>query len=236
MYYKLSNKAERKQIEDLFDVTFKYPNLYRPETVINGLEESNLPVIIMEEPNAVLLAIWGMLPEKYQDDWQQFQNLTNTLNIDERNLQTVLWQSEALKDRRCLILATGFFTSVLKNGMLHHYEISLKTGKPFFLAGIYNTLDDGFITCSLLLSKANSAIENYQNIVDSMPIVISKEKQGFWLNNENSFAEIKYFLANTEQYPFKASPISEDFFDQNKAFNSVLQLVETDQISRQIQL
>ncbi len=231
MYYQLSNTAERKQIEAFFDVSFKYPNLYRPETVINGLEESNLPVLTMEEPNSVLFAIWGMLPKKYQDDWQQFQKLTNTLNIDERTLQSVLWQSEALSSRRCLILATGFFTSILKNGLLHHFQIKLNSGEPFFLAGIYNTLDDGFITCSLLLSKTNRSLENYQNIVDNMPVVIARNKKNLWLKNGASLGQIKQVLTNSEQYSFTASPISEDFFNKNKAYNQIFPLLETDQFN-----
>jgi len=223
MYYKLSNTAERERIEKAFRVSFKYPNLYRPEVVINGLTESILPVITSTEPEAVSPAIWGLLPEHFRDDWQHFQNLTNTLNIDERNALPEFWYTEALKKRRCLILVTGFFTTYIKNGTTYPYYVSLKSGDPFFLAGIYNILEDGFISCALLIGKANTYIQRFQNVVDSMPIVVPKSSSGFWLNEDMSFEDIKTFLAKPRKSRLRANPIAKEFFNQNISYDSMLE-------------
>ncbi len=230
MYYKLSNTADRERMEDLFGVRFKYPNLYYPEVVINGLNESNLPIITSEEPDKITLAIWGILPEHYQDDWDQFQSLSNTLNIDERNTQPELWQTDALKERRCLILVTGFFTTYLRDGIVYPYYVSLKSGNPFFLAGIYNILDDGFITCSLLLGKANDYIKKFQNVVDSMPLVVKRSQSEFWLDRNVSLPEIKHFLTRNSKTNLHAHPIAKEFFNQNISYDSMLQPYEYDNI------
>lgn len=223
MYYKLSNTAERERLEKEFGASFRYPRLYRKQVLINGLAESNLPIITNKEPDKIHHAIWGLLPEYYQDDWGQFQDVANTLNIDRRDLDKELWYVEALRSRRCLVLVSGFFTSFMRNGILHPYFIDLKSGKPFVLAGVYNVLEDGFITCSILIKEANSYIRKFQNVVDTMPLILPKKYLDFWLNNEISQPELNHFLTIPHRCNLKATPIAKEFFNQNITYDSMLE-------------
>ncbi len=222
MYYKLSNTAGRNRIERYFEVKFKHPNLYEPQILIHGADEANISIITSEEKQKVSHAIWGILPEGYQDDWQVFQDLTNTLNINAKALDSNLWYTSAMNKRRCLIIVTGFFTSLLKNGETYPYHIGLENGNPFFIAGIYNTLDDGFITCSPLVGKANAFVKKFQNVVDCMPLVVPNELGDAWLDSKATFHEAGNLLGTHNRTKLRAKPIEKEFFKQNISYDSML--------------
>ena len=226
MHYKLSNTAEREHLEHSFQMPFKHPNLYRPEIVINGLAETNLPVIISEDAKVISISIWGLLPQRYKNDWEHFQNLTNTLNIDERNIGSSLWYADAFQKRRCLILVTGFFTTILKNGVSYPYYISKNSGEPFYLGGIYNILEDGFITCALVVKTADSYLQKFHNISNTMPKIVPRKSAESWLNTDMPYSEARALISNQEENMLRANPIVKEFFNQNISYDSMLDTYE----------
>jgi putative SOS response-associated peptidase YedK len=222
MYFKISNTAKREQMEKWTDTSFKYPYLYEPQVVINGLNEVSIPIITIDKPDEMNLAIWGMLPERYEEDWTIFQNTTNTLNLHEASMNSDLWYVDALKYRRCLIPVTGFFTSYLSEGKVYPYYISLKNNEPFYLAGVYNTLEDGFITCSLLVGKANNFIKKYQNLVDCMPLIVMSNEKDAWLDKSIPLKDIKQFLKSPVANKYQANPIAKELFNNDITYDSML--------------
>lgn len=231
MYYRLSNTAERSRIERLFGVSFDHPNLYRPEILVNGLVESSISIITSENPARVSIAIWGLLPENCSEDWGQFQNLTNTLNTDIRALHSELWYAAPFRKRKCLILVTGFFTSFLRDGSVYPYYVGLKSGDPFYLAGIYNRLEDGFITCSLVVGNVDHFIKKYQNVVDCMPLIVPKGLAEVWLNEDMPLEEWETFLSRSGSEQLRANPIAKEFFNQNISYDSMLEPYGYDDLS-----
>lgn len=222
MYSKLSNTAGRKRIERFCGIPFKHPKLYHSRTLIHGADEANISIITAAEKDNISFAIWGMLPEGYQDDWQVFQDMNNTLNIDERTMDSDLWFADSMATRRCVIIVTGFFTTILRNGETYPYHIGLESGKPFYLAGIYNTLNDGFITCSLLVGKANTFIRQFQNLADYMPLTISEDFRDTWLDSKTPIKEIRNQLCKPNKTKLYAKPIEKEFFKQNISYDSML--------------
>lgn len=222
MYFKLSNTATKEILENFTRATFKYPNLYTPRHVINGLNEVSIPIITMQEKDKISLSIWGLLPTGYSEDWGIFQRICNTLNLHENTMDSDLWFTQPIKERRGLLPVTGFFTSLIKNGKSFPYHISLKNGKPFYLASIYNTLDDGFITCSLLVGKSAGFIKQYQNTVDSMPICIGEENVQSWLAHDTPLNQITTILKGNCMLNFKATPIAKEFFNNDISYDSML--------------
>ncbi len=222
MYYKISNTANKEQLEAWTNTSFKYPHLYEPQLLINGLNEVSIPLVTMDNPKEIALAIWGMLPEKYKEDWNIFQSISNTLNLHEKLMDSDLWYAHALKQRRSLIPVTGFFTSYLKDGEAYPYYISLKSGKPFYLAGVYNILEDGFITCSLLVGKANAFIKKFENVVDCMPLIVTREAKEEWLHMDTSIHKIRDILKNPLVNEYQASPIAKELFNNDITYDSML--------------
>lgn len=211
MYYRLSNTTDRRSIETELGIPFKYPNLYLPKPIINGLEETSIPVVTMSERNTINYAIWGILPENYNEDWNIFQNIFNTLNLDKEALDTNLWYSKALENRRCLVIVSGFFTFYLHDGEMYPYYVYCKSGGPLCLGGIYNQLDDGFITCALIIVNSNPFIRRIQNLDRGMPLVVDASFRENWLDPKFSREAIVKNICNPGYSELGAHPIDKDF-------------------------
>lgn len=223
MFYKLSNIASRQDIERKFEVTFEYSRLYTPSPIINGLEESNLPIITMSHPNTVKIGIWGMLPQDFEDNWKVYQNLSNTLNINVEHIDfSNPLYSEALDARRCTIIVTGFFTSVLYDGMMFPHYVHLKNHQPFGIAGLYNQLDDGFITCSILIDKTDQKGSYIPNMLKYSPLVFDLDDQKHWLDKSINFETLRELIFSHQPLDYLSHPVPKEFFDNNIIFNDML--------------
>lgn len=190
MIYKLSNVAEKNTVEEAVNIQFRFPNMYKPKMVYDGFNEIVIPIITIENRKYIQQAIWGILPENYDGEWNDFQKIVNTQFISLKKLKKHLIFKESLLKRRCLVIVTGFVTAYLKEGGLKRYLIQQKNRMPFYLAGIYNVTDDGFSTCSIITTKKSHFLSEYQNITSLMPIKIDDNKQEKWLNPDLSEREL----------------------------------------------
>tara|TARA_R110002051_G_scaffold16926_1_gene50341 strand:+ start:10964 stop:11656 length:693 start_codon:yes stop_codon:yes gene_type:complete len=222
MYFKISNTADMKEIQREVKALFKYPNFYTPQVVINGLDEVSIPIITMADSQVISLAIWGLLPKSYNDDWELFQKLTNTLNINSATLESELWYRDALSNGRCIIPVTGFFTSILKNGEIYPYFICPRNEKMLYLAGIYTVLEDGFITCSILTGPLEDKIVDYQNLVDYMPIIVGHEDKEAWLSDSTEPCQVKAIMKSSHTTELRIKPIAKSLFNQDISYDSML--------------
>ncbi len=222
MYYRLSNITDRRTIETELGIPFKYPNLYHPKPIVNGLEETSIPVVTMSESNIINYAIWGILPENYSEEWNLFQNVFNTLNLGEDALDSNLWYSQSLENRRCLIIASGFFTFYLHYGEMYPYYVYSKCGAPLCLGGIYNQLDDGFITCALIIVNSNPFIRRIQNLDRGMPLVVHPSFRKNWLDPNISREAIVKNICNPGYSELVAHPIDKDFYKGGSKGKNIL--------------
>ncbi len=222
MYYRLSNTASRKKLEEKFGRPFHYPGIYQPQALVNGLEETNLPVITMEDTAAINYAIWGILPEDYKEDWAIFQNIYNTLNLSRASLDSDLWYGQSIGGKRCLILCTGFFTNYLYQGDIYPYFVHAPDREPFCLGGIYNQLEDGFLTCALIIVKPDSLISKIQTVDHGMPLVVGEKFREQWLDPATPHADIVHYIREPGGYQLQAHPIAKEFYKNEIVFDSML--------------
>lgn len=225
MFYKLSNTASRKTIEKEFNVRFEFPKLYKPVSVINGLEESILPIITIDDPTKVKFGIWGLLPQELEDKWIVYQNFMNTLNtnVEQLDLKNSLYE-KALDERRCVVIVTGFFTSVIDDGKMYPYHVHLEKYKPFAVAGIYNQLEDGFITCSILINKTTKDMINVPNILSYNPVIFDAEGQYMWLNPSLNYDDLNDVIFSQKSLEFVSHPVSKEFYDNDILFKKILDI------------
>lgn len=223
MYYKISNMAKESVLEEEFGIPMQYANLYHPEPVIDGLNEETVFIITAESPAQIKPAIWGLLPEGYTEDWSIFQNLTNTLNLNGRDLDRGdVWYNQTFAKRRCLIPVTGFFTSYLFHGEVYPYFVKRRDGRPFALAGVYNRLEDGFLTCAILTREADNFTRKIQNIGIQMPLIVSKNHRDGWLNGQ-SHTLLDELGKLQHEGELTAHTIAKEFFDNGIVFDSMLE-------------
>lgn len=197
MFYKISNIASKDLIECTFRVSFEFPNLYKPEKLIDGLQESTVSVITSTNPSKVTYAIWGLLPEEFEDNWSVFQDEFNTLNVKMESLQNRNEvYNNALQKRRCVVIGTGFYTTLLNKGSIEKCHVHLPNFEPFPIAAIFNELNDGFLTCSLVVTKASGSFKNIPNISNFKPLVLNDNELKKWLNTSTSVDQINRLCEN----------------------------------------
>ena len=203
MFYKISNIASRESIEEKFHAHFEFPNLYKSQQVIEGLRESTISVINISDPKKITYAIWGLLPENFEDNWSVFQDVFNTLNVNIETLKNANGlYSNLLQNRRCVIIATGFFTTWLTNGTVERCHVHLPNYEPFAIAGVYNELSDGFITCSIVVTKISESFKDIPNISNLKPFVLNDSELDQWLDSSLSLDQIKQMFDHHNSFDF----------------------------------
>ena len=92
----------------------------------------------------------------------------------------------ALRKRRCLILADGFYEwQKLGGKQKRPMRIVLKSGEPFAFAGLWETWKDPegemVKSCTIITTAANDYL---QPIHDRMPVILPRESESFWLDKD----------------------------------------------------
>ena len=89
----------------------------------------------------------------------------------------------ALKKRRCLVLADGYYEWQKTPVGKRPYRIILNSGEPFAMAGLWETWKDpqGNMVPSytVITTAANDYLAPIHN---RMPVILSREVEGFWLD------------------------------------------------------
>ena len=223
MYYKVSNTATRNDIENEFGVTLKYPRLHLPSPVINGLEEELLTIITEDNQNLVNFAIWGMLPSNYTGDWETYQQIENTLNVPMDKVSNNSLPLIGNGYKRCLIIVTGYFVTHLHNGELYPYYVHLPKNKPFMIGGLYTTLNDGFLTTSILVGKGINGISpEIHNLGHEAPLIIPMKNMADWLDHKLMNSDLENLIETNKRSNLTAFPIAKEFYYRNINFKSML--------------
>ncbi len=221
MKYKISNTADQKELVEFAKVPIKFPELYKPQFVITGKKETIVPIITEENTQEVSFGIWGILPNNYNEDWADFQSVIDTLTIKHNDIENEYFLKDILKIQRCLILVTGFFTTYFKNGKTHQYYASKKGNKPFYLAGCYSKLEDGFLTFALLLKEQDKFFEKIQNLTNYMPMIVDEKKKELWFSDEKNYKTIVDKVRKTDLSEFEITLIDEVFCKKYNSNHSI---------------
>ncbi len=123
---------------------------------------------------------WGFVPS-----WSKDPNSGNRpINVrSETALERPMFRS-ALRQRRCLIAADGFFEWLSQGKAKQPYYFQRADGKPFAFAGIWEAWrGEGRVleTCALFTTSAN---ETVAPVHDRMPVILPCEARELWLDPE----------------------------------------------------
>ena len=172
-----------KEIEEL---QIKIPKLYVGE----GFAHPQLLAFTNEEPFKPQMLTWGLIPGwcKSLKDAQKFWN--NTLNArGETIFEKPAFRTSA-KRKRCLIFVDSFFEYHHKDGKTFPFNISLKSGEPITLGGLWEEWVDketGEIwkTCSIVTTEGNEMMAHIHNNPKvkgpRMPLILDTRNQDKWL-------------------------------------------------------
>lgn len=142
---------------------------------------TDIPVIRQspEGKRVLHLLRWGLVPH-----WAKDPAIGNRLNnARSEGAAGKPAFRDALRRRRCLVPADGFYEWKTEGRQKQPYYISLKSGEPLAMAGLWESwrTPEGEIlrTCCILTTGPNALMEP---IHDRMPVMIDPADYSFWLD------------------------------------------------------
>ncbi|WP_111682435.1 SOS response-associated peptidase [Winogradskyella tangerina] len=222
MCYSTALRKQREQIEkklrDRINSTFHPEIQFEPYFHLNGFTHGNLQIIKMDEPETIYNASWGLVPDWANHNPEAFLKKSNTLNARGESIFEKASFRDSAEDKRCLILADGFFEPHHENGVAIPYfcyqptEVD-KDGQLFLFAGLYNELDKDHYTATILTTEANEFFAEVHNKRKRMPLVLDQHYYEDWLDHGMSEQELNEIIATgMSSIPFKAHPVSRDLY------------------------
>ena len=140
--------------------------------------------VIMERGERKIVSMqWGLIPH-----WAKDEKIGNKL-INAR-CETIAFKPSfrnAYKNRRCLIIADGFYEWREIDMHKRPYYICMKDEKPFGMAGLYETWSDPggkkITTCTIITTTANDLMKPIHH---RMPVIIDPDDYDLWLDPEET--------------------------------------------------
>ncbi len=162
---------------------------------------------------------WGLVPS-----WAKDPSIGNRM-INAR-AETVAEKPSfraAYSRRRCIVLADGFYEWRRAGDVKTPYFISLASGGPFGLAGLWENWhdresDESVQTTTLITTAANDFMRPLHH---RMPMILETDAANDWLGGDNAMLE----TATDKSPPLQAWPVDRRV---NNARNQGEELIEPD--------
>jgi putative SOS response-associated peptidase YedK len=124
---------------------------------------------------------WGLIPA-----WAKDPGIGNRLiNARVESAAEKPAFRDAFRNRRCLVLADGFYEWKKQAGKKEPYLVRMRDGKPFAFAGLWDRWHDPeqqiFETCTILTTDANKLV---RPLHDRMPVILEAQAYEPWLDPE----------------------------------------------------
>ncbi len=219
---RFTNKANRKQIDNEFDV--------RLDSGIELTQSYNIApsqyvgaVRFGEDNNKEFINLkWGLISFWAKDD----SFASKLINARAETLTEKASFREAYKKRRCIIPTTGFYEWEKTNTGKQPHFFFLPEKEVFGFGGLWEEWLDKetgelIETCTIITTEANKLLEK---IHDRMPVIIKQSDYENWLNNE------KFDKLNSDKFfePFSANKMSSHEVSRNvnSPVNNTAELVQ----------
>lgn len=198
--------ADFKKIEERFgEATFdveEYEESYNiaPSQMILSVVNDGLK-------NRIGYLKWGLVPPWAKDPKIGFK----MINARAETVHEKPSFREALKKKRCLIVADSFYEWKRMEDRKVPMRIKMKNNELFAMAGLWEswTSPRGEIvhTCTILTTEPNDLMST---IHDRMPVILKEEDEQIWLNPAiKSIDELKSFLIPLENGLLEAYEVSD---------------------------
>jgi putative SOS response-associated peptidase YedK len=161
---------------------------------------------VIEGQRQFALVRWGFIPSWVKDP----KTFTLLINARGETVNDKPAFRNAMKRRRCLVPADGFYEWKRDGATKRPYYIRRKDGAPFAFAGLYETWigpnGEELDTAAIVTTAANRVLTP---IHDRMPVILTPDAYEMWLDTRNVDAETAAALiAPAQNELFEAYEIS----------------------------
>ena len=192
-----------KNFDERFQVEHQQETLLPSYNVAPG---ATMPVVVRNSPNRVELMKWGLIPFWAKDP----KNSYKTINARAETVATSPVFREALKRRRCLVPASGFYEwQQTERGKLPYF-IHLKDIELFAFAGLYDVWQDAegneLRTYTIITTTPNDLVQPIHN---RMPVILHPDDEAMWIDPKmNDTAALRALLQPFPNALMEAYPVS----------------------------
>jgi putative SOS response-associated peptidase YedK len=231
MCFDISYALSRDRIEERFDAEFGKPDLYEPVYHVSAFSIPFVPVITNHDVHTIQMMHWGLVPHWVKDEDKAMDIRTKTLNARSESIFDKPSFRHAARNKRCLVIADGFFEWREIKGKNFPYYIRMADHGPFALAGIWDTwyngdIDEDYDAFSIVTTRANPLLAKIHNKKKRMPAILLKEQETNWLNTDISKEDIGSVLAPIDDRLLEAHTVSRLVSFRRKRETNVPQVIE----------
>jgi putative SOS response-associated peptidase YedK len=164
--------------------------------------------VIRDDQTRLVNTRWGLVPS-----WAKDPSIGNKMfNARAETVSEKPSFRKAFQNRRCLIVADGFYEWQKLEKFKKPFYFSMKSGRPFGFAGLYETWmspeREPINTCTIITTQPNELV---RSVHDRMPVIIPKDEESSWIDPLNR--DRGMLLSLLKPYPsdemamFEAGPI-----------------------------
>ena len=140
-----------------------------------------LTVVAENEARRAVRMRWGLIPS-----WARKASIgSRMINARAETVAEKPSFRTALRRRRCLVLADGFYEWRRTSAGKRPLRITMASGEPFAFAGLWDTWrdpqDKTVTSCTIITTGANDLL---RPIHDRMPVILHREQEDLWLDHD----------------------------------------------------
>ena len=176
-------------------------------------------MILNESPATIVAVRWGLKPP-----WIRSIKRDGLINVRSDTLKERATFSKDLLERRCLVLADGFYEwKGTSSGRKIPYRFVRKDRSLFAFAGLWEMNRDehgnGLRTFAIITTNASAPVKA---IHDRMPVIVKREEESIWLSRTTELPKIWDVMQNSDSRSLTAYEVSRAL---NNAKNDSLDLI-----------
>jgi putative SOS response-associated peptidase YedK len=213
MCYNLSINKKIAAIEKRFHAIFQNPDMFSPVYHASAFSIPLLPIITNKKPDTIQLYHWGLIPFWVKDEEAAEKIRTRTFNARSDTIHEKPSYRTSIKQKRCLVIADGFFEWRAHEGKKYPYYIQKVDKSIFCFAGIWDSWANKankktVETFSIITTDANPMLSRIHNVKKRMPVILNESDEKRWLGDDLSPAEIHKILIPYEKDDLEAYTVS----------------------------
>jgi putative SOS response-associated peptidase YedK len=189
--------VDTSKLQERFDTTNTLPDM-QPRFNIAPTQE--LPVIVRNSPNSMVLMQWGLIPS-----WSKEPQVSySTINARAENLLKSSVYKKPFQRQRCLVPASGFYEWQQTSAGKQPYYIHVQDTDVFAFAGLYDIWRDKhgheLHSYTIITTKPNDLVASIHN---RMPVILRRDDENVWLDQDADQARLLSLLT-----PYPAAEMS----------------------------
>jgi len=186
---------------------------------VSGFDFPKLPVITNEEPKQIDLFHWGLIPFWIKDEKTATEIRQRTANARCETIFEKPSFRQSAKNKKCLVLADGFFEWRYFQGKNYPYYIYLKNKEPFAMAGLWDLwknpiTGEKVYTYTIITTEANPLLAKIHNKKKRMPVILKEYDYKNWLDINLEKEKIMSLLSAYDENEMDAYTISKLITDK----------------------